>query len=214
MSRKLLLCVVILFLGIVLVWRLGGQQREEVIKPPLSTQTQESKPLLGSGIDFEYQKATSTSKAPHRAAPDLSRPLSSASTSTRIAYAGIVARLKTYPNDTDSWIALGLYRKESDDYKGAEEAWKYASALSPADPQPYDNLGVLYGYYLHNNALAEQNILTAIEKAPLMTMYYLRAVEFYREVLKDTAKARSIVEQGLKLAPQNSDLLALRVELK
>jgi len=203
MSKKVLLCIIILFFGAGFIWWWGEQ-----------TQNQESTALSESGIEFGYQKATSTSKVSRIVAPDFTHTLSGASTSTRSAYEKVIARLRIYPNDTDSWIALGLYRKESDDYKGAEAAWNYASVLDPANPQPYDNLGVLYGYYLHNNTLAEQNYLKAIEKEPFATFHYLRAVEFYREVLKDSTKAHSIVEKGLKLMPQNSDLLALQAELK
>jgi len=193
--------MVLLGAGLVWWWRSG------------QTQNQESPSLSESGVEFGY-KATSTQRAPRVGAPDLTRIFSSTSTSTRSAYGKVIARLRSYPNDTDSWVLLGLYRKESDDYKGAEEAWKYASLLDPANPQPYDNLGVLYAYYLHNNMLAEQSILKSIEKEPLTTMYYLRAVEFYREVLKDNTKTQAILKRGLKLMPQNSDLLALQAELK
>jgi tetratricopeptide (TPR) repeat protein len=119
----------------------------------------------------------------------------------------IASRLKKNSSSVDDWINLGIYRKEIEDYDGAKEAWSYASLLNPNNPVPFSNLGDLYGYYLKDKAMAEINILKAVEKDPASANWYVRAADFYREVEDDLAKAKAILEKGLVAIPNDASLI-------
>lgn len=95
------------------------------------------------------------------------------------------------------WLDLGTYRKMIEDFDGAFEAWQYASVLQPNDARPYNNIGNLYVYYLHNNEEGEKYLLEAIEKSPDGLQYYAAAFEFYYYVLKDEKRGKDILEEGI-----------------
>lgn len=106
----------------------------------------------------------------------------------------------------NQWMDLGLLYKAIEDYEGAREAWEYASSIRPKNSISFGNLAVLYGYYLKNPALAEKNYLKSIENDPKLPHYYVRAADFYLEVLKDKEKARKILEKGLQEIPGEESL--------
>jgi len=132
--------------------------------------------------------------------------------STKIASTS--AALKKDSTLFELWIDLGLQRKMGGDYEGARLAWEYASALSPTNILSFINLGDLYGYYLHDNAKAEQNFLSAIKNAPSEVSTYFRTADFYKDVLKDVAKARAIVQKGIDANPSSQELKDLLASLK
>ena len=116
--------------------------------------------------------------------------------------------LKQDPSLFNEWLDLGLHRKVIEDYEGAREAWEYASAIRPQNSLSYSNLGVLYGYYLGNAALAEKNYLKALENDPKLPYLYAQAADFYLEVMNNKEKARNILEKGLKEVPGDEALKA------
>lgn len=123
----------------------------------------------------------------------------------------LVATLKERPSNYDNWIDLGIYRKEIEDYEGARQAWEYATKLNPANSIAYSNLGNLYGYYLKDPARAETNLRSAVKQSPKEPYYYVQTYSFYLEVVKDSIKARAVLEEGLRAIPgdpQLSNILA------
>ncbi len=169
------------------------------------------------GIQYGYASAsspTSTPSAtegtkekevPSRPIPDLNRPIVAPNDFSAADAADAAATIRQLTEilsknteNTAVWIGLGLQRKSIEDYEGARQAWEYAYALDPRNAITADNLGVLYGYYLKDSRKAETYFLTAISLEPRDTFRYERAVEFYREVLLNDAKARNIASDGVQ----------------
>lgn len=113
----------------------------------------------------------------------------------------------------NEWIDLGIERKGIEDYEGARQAWEYASAIRPQNSLSFNNLAVLYGYYLQNPVLAEKNYLKAIENDSKLPYLYMQTADFYLEVLKNTEKAREILEKGLVEIPGDEALKAALLNL-
>ena len=122
-----------------------------------------------------------------------------------------IADLKTDQYGFDKWLNLGSVRQLAEDYTGAEEAYLFATQLSPQNSVAFYNLGYLYGYYLHNNAKAEVNYLKAVENQPQQVFLYFQISDFYRDVIKDLSKARAIIEQGIKANPSSATDLNTRL---
>lgn len=114
-----------------------------------------------------------------------------------------ISKLKANSALPEEWLELGINRKMVGDYEGAKEAWEYVTVLNPINPVAFANLSDLYGYFLKDNVQAEKNYLRAIENEPKMANYYLRASDFYREVLGDLSKAKSILLKGASLMPDD-----------
>lgn len=147
------------------------------------------------------------------AIPDLDRPLvfpdsmsESMQRETELRINNFIGNLEANPDDFNSWMDLGLLRKLIEDYEGAREAWEYGSIIRSKNTLSFLNLGVLYGYFLKDNARAELNYLKAIENNTADLQLYGQTYEFYRDVLGDNDKARQIIEIGVKNNPDNVDL--------
>lgn len=177
------------------------------------------------GIEYEFAPPSEesgekedVSKAqvdkPLRSIPDLSRPISPGlRPSTKAEMEQIIGELQKNPSNAALWSELGLYRKESGDYEGARLAWEFAYELQPENALIAENLGVLYGYYLKNGLKSEGFFRAAIALEPQNIHLWLRLFELYRDVLKDTKKARSSIEEALKDNPGNEQLTALFGEM-
>ena len=126
----------------------------------------------------------------------------------------LLATLKQNPGFFNGWIDLGLLFKVIEDYDRARQAWEYAGIVSPQNSLSYTNLGVVYGYYLKDPVLAEKNYLKAIENGPLFTDLYIRASNFYLEILKDNEKAEETLNKGLEKLPEDESLKAALELLK
>ncbi len=125
----------------------------------------------------------------------------------------IIKNLKSNTGSFNDWIDLGLYRKLLGDYEGARQAWEYASLLRPQSPASFSNLGILYGYYLKDAPKAEKSFLRAIENDPKDINLYFQTYDFYKDVMKDSTKAKAIIETGLKNNPADKDLESMLKEL-
>jgi len=125
----------------------------------------------------------------------------------------VSAALKKDPTDFGNWLDLAIFRKMVDDYEGARLIWEFLKKTNPEDSTAYINLADLYGYYLKNNLLAEQNYLEAIDLAPSFIGYYLKTFDFYKDVLKNKQKMASILDKALAVEPNNADLLKLKESL-
>jgi len=148
--------------------------------------------------------------------PDLLREVNfvKANEKTKAEIRTISTTLKTNPGKFSLWIDLSNLRKSIEDYEGAKQILDYLTKVAPESGIPYRNLADLYAFYLKDNVKAEQNILLAIEKDPQQIEYYFKAVEIYRDIIKNVTKARAIVEKGLKSNPGSDELEDLLINLK
>lgn len=124
------------------------------------------------------------------------------------------SQLKKSSNYLENWLILGTYYKMIGDYEGAKLAWEYITVIAPKNGLAFRNLGDLYGYYLGNPQKAEENFLKAIQNDPNQIEYYFKIVDFYREITKDLAKARAILEKGIAANPSSADLKNLLETIK
>ncbi len=124
------------------------------------------------------------------------------------------ATLKKDPTNVAGWIQLGIYQKMAGDFTGTVTSWKYAVRLAPTDHVPLGDLADLYGYYLHDNTLAEQYYIQAITQGPTQAYLYVQYATFCHDVLKDTTKAQMVITQGLVKIPNDSALLQFQANLK
>ncbi|MAG12884.1 hypothetical protein CL630_03695 [bacterium] len=120
----------------------------------------------------------------------------------------IIALLRQDADLFNQWLGLGLLRKSIEDYEGARQVWEYAGAIRPQNSLSFGNLGVLYGYYLQNPVLAEENYLKALENDPKLPYLYVQIADFYVEVMDSTEKAKSILEKGISEIPDDEMLKA------
>ncbi|MBI2039021.1 MAG: hypothetical protein HYT22_01945 [Candidatus Niyogibacteria bacterium] len=123
------------------------------------------------------------------------------------AVSKITAVIKTLTENYDylqGWLNLGIFRKAANDYNGAIEAWKFATILRPKSSTAFLNLGDLYGWYLKDNAKAEQYLLAGIAAEPNSVYPYYKTYEFYVDIMKDTAKARKVLQDGIASNPDSS----------
>ncbi len=163
--------------------------------------------LNSQGVNIEYEikdKPVAKVTAP---TPSLNRPQDNKE-GVRV----IVSNLKKDPTLFGEWLNLGLYRMQFEDYEGSLEAFRYAALLRPDDARPLSNQANLYGYYLKNMVKAEEMYLAAIKLEPSFLNLYLDAYQFYRDVLKDKAKAIQIIKEGLVANPKDIDLQNLLKE--
>ncbi len=154
--------------------------------------------------------------------PDLSRPVTFSATSSVSTEAQAVINknvsvlqtsLKKDPTNIGEWLQLGVYQKIAGDYTGAISSWVYASRLSPQDYISQGNLADLYAYYLHNNTEAEVYYKKSIVNGSNQAYLYVQYATFARDVLKDMARAKAIVAQGLIKNEAERSLLQLQAEL-
>lgn len=118
------------------------------------------------------------------------------------------------PSNGALWANLGLERKSIEDYTGAIEAYEYALKMMPNNAVVAENLGVLYGDYLRNYPKAEEYYRLAIAIDTAAPHRYLRLFDLYRYALKDTEKAKAILEEGLRTIPGEPSLQALLDEFQ
>lgn len=118
-----------------------------------------------------------------------------------------VANLKKNPNSLQDWINLGLAREVLADYVGAEEAWTFATKLSPSNELAYASLGNLYMSYLKDGVKAEANFKVALSIAPSDVGIYRSLAELYTYHYKqDTNAAEQILKEGFAKNPLAYDL--------
>ena len=114
--------------------------------------------------------------------------------------------LKKDSNSFQNWIDLGVFRKGVEDYEGTREIWEYASKRWPGNSISFGNLGDLYGFYLKDYTKAESSFLQSILNTPDRERAYLQLADFYLNVMKDSVKAKAIIEEGISKAGTNENL--------
>ena len=215
--KKIINAGIVVVIGLILWGGYAIRAKQNVItKTTVATSTAVSTDLPGIEYGF-VGKSSSTpvvsgTKLPK--APSLTRPITppsyflaviAASSTEKIR--SIITAIKTEPGNAALWAQLGSYRKGIEDYVGAKEALEYSLALSPKNAVTTENLGVIYGDYLHDVGNAEKYYLKAIALEPDVSYRYLRLFELYINNRQD-AKAKAILEQGLKANPNDPSLTA------
>ena len=116
------------------------------------------------------------------------------------------------PTRVDVWLLLGTNRKIGGDFKGAIEAWEYVATVAPQAmvATARGNLGDLYMYFLKDYAKAKTNLTAAIQANPAIIEPYRALFYLEKDINKNPAAARAVVELGLKNNPGNADLLYLQ----
>ena len=184
------------------------------------TATVNLKPINGENDKTKLATTTQINKI---SVPNLSGPIlfkDSVSTKTKEE---ITKKMKDLSEELgkdndyfDGWIQLGLYRKNIGDYDGAQQAWEYAGLIRPENSLSFGNLGMLYGYYLKDNIMAEKSFIKATKNDKTLIYLYAQFASFYHEVLKNDTKAKAILEQGIAAnpGPASQDLQNLLKNLK
>jgi tetratricopeptide (TPR) repeat protein len=219
--------VVVLLFGIYLYFDSKSKSNKNVDPNLVSTTTSTGIGNIkidtqGSGYKIEPIQIDEGGGIP-KPIPDLNRPVvfdssinltPEAKAATAVKIVNLQTTLKKNPLDFDAWINLGIYQKMSGDYAGSVISWKYASRIAPNDYISLGNLGNLYAYYLKDNGQAEVYYKEAISKGPNQASLYVQLAEVYRDVFKDTDKAKAIVAQGLIKIPTDPSLLQIQSSLK
>lgn len=181
---------------------------------------------LGNGIIIKdvpvgTDISISTSSAP--TPPSLTRPISiSTSMSADVAAlykkkiqdARAALQAEGNASSFDTWGTLGTLYQEVGDYEGARQVFVYLSAISPKNIVSFNNLGILYHFYLKDYPKAEENFRRAIQNDPTYILSYRNLFDLYTLSYKvHTSAAADIIEEGLKKNPNNPDLLQLKAQL-
>ena len=175
--------------------------------------TQTAQPIVGAPGTFKINIASAPNSAPTIPLPDLSRPYTPPSSvpqsvqeSDQALVATAIQQLKIDPNREPYWLQLGGYRKNADDFIGAEQIYVYLATRWPSDPIAYNNLADLYGNYLHDYAKAVVNWNMLIKISPNNIGAYINLATLYRANMHDVGNAKATLERGLQANPSSPDL--------
>lgn len=132
----------------------------------------------------------------------------------REGFEELVKTIEEHPDSFGAWFNLGSVKSVFGDYKGAEEAWLYATNISPLQARSLMNLGDLYQNKLKDYQKAEWAFLTALERHDASVdpvSLYRELGSLYRNSYTEKKElAIPLLEQGLKIeVDNNSELLAL-----
>jgi len=123
-------------------------------------------------------------------------------------YASAVDELKADPSLKSRWLALGVFRKNADDFKGAEEIWQYVTVHWPDDVTAYSNLADLYQFYSKDYEKAEDMLKQVLSVEPAYLPAYKSLHEIYRYHTEDGGEqAESILKDGIAKNPLAVDLM-------
>lgn len=181
----------------------------------------ENKPLDVESGSAKVEVLPTTASLPDAPMPDLSKPIkfynNLGAEFERLMTDKIEAGrqlLKEDPTLFRSWMELASNYKNIEDFKSAEEAWYYAHLMIPDNAVALGNLANLYGYYLKDNAKAEEYYEKAISAPGSMEYLFFQASDYYIQIRGDRAKAIEIVERGIAKYPDSSDLKSLLDSIK
>ncbi len=136
--------------------------------------------------------------------PDLDRKVA-----TNQEIKEIQGKLKKDYDDLANWLQLGLLYKAAGDFKGAAEAWEFATIIRPNDAVAFHNLGDLYWLNMPDFPKSEKYLLKAIEINP-HPMFYQKLHELYRYSYKEkTDLADDILKEGISKNPNQAYLMAV-----
>lgn len=125
----------------------------------------------------------------------------------------LVAALKKDPGALSAWLDLASYRKNHEDYAGAEEIYVYLNKSRPTNYFSPLNLGTLYHYYMKKYPDAEAQLLRAEKNGPSIAMVYKELFYLYSLSYKEKAGlAEAALLRGIKNIPGNIELTSTLAE--
>lgn len=131
----------------------------------------------------------------------------------REGFADILKTIEEHPDSFVAWFNLGSIKSYMGDYKGAEEAWVYAIAISPNQGRAYMNLGDLYTNKIHDYQKAEEayvNVLEVEGGQLERTRAYRELASLYRfSYTQKKDQALHILRRGIETEEDSAELLAL-----
>ena len=104
--------------------------------------------------------------------------------------------LRNDSGDFASWTDLANLVSSAGDSSYAIEILKFVATNTPDVALPVSNMGMIYGYYLHDNVNAEIYFKQAIAREPQTTYYYIQLYQFYMDIGKKD-KARQILRDAI-----------------
>lgn len=218
-----IVAIVLILVGLYIVFDRTKKETvsiESVNTSDTSTTTQVN---LGDGVIATVPKGYvfESVDTPTSNIPSLDRPIVFASNIDESVQKAIQTKvlelqkeLKKDSSKVPYWIDLGTYHKVAGDFSGAKIYWDYAGKRAPTDFISFGNLGNMYAYQLKDMVNAEKYYNQAIKNAPAQIYLYAQLAEAFRDVSKDIAKARAVVDKGLTANPNSPELTALKESLK
>lgn len=177
--------------------------------------------LLGAGF-YIYSSRNAAPASVAAKQPSLERPYEitiempeDAKTTLRANVVKLHDMLQADPQNYDAWLDLATHYKIAGDFEGAEEVWNYLLVAGPSTMKYIllGNLGNLYLYFKKDYPKAEEYYLQALAIAPDEISFYADMYRMYAYAYKtDTTAARDILEKGIKINPENTDLKGLLEE--
>jgi len=177
-----------------------------------NTKTSVTLTTKGSGYTIEQVPITHTQapQTPEYKAPLVCAPSISTDTCAMLTKQAVTATTAITKNksDLDTWINLGVVRKQAGDYKGAEAAWQYVSAVSPTNIISFNNLGDLYMSYLKDYPKAVASYMQEIKNLPTNLDSYKNIFQIYTTTsyTGGAGAAEAILKQGIVANPKAVDL--------
>ncbi len=134
----------------------------------------------------------------------------SARTAISLKITALKKSLTEDPTRADDWYDLALWYHSANDFKGAEEVWKFLTQVVENNPTAYDNLGKLYHFDLKDFPKAEEYFKRSMVADPNSTVPYMELHALYRySYKKDTTLAVDILEQAAAKFGTDIDSLSL-----
>ena len=123
---------------------------------------------------------------------------------------GFQTSLKEDPMRADDWYDLALWYHSANDFKAAEEVWKFLTQVVQNDSTAYDNLGKLYHFDLKDFPKSEDYFKRSLTVNAESIVPYLELHMLYRYSYKqNTTLAVDILEQAAVKFPENVDPLTI-----
>ena len=205
-TKKKYIYIIVLLVAVIAIWALfirkgGDDVKSNVGIDATGDYTIEQVPLDGPLVPTapEYKRKFVYPSYFNAEAKDI----------TNKAIASAIAKIEKNNLDITAWIELGNQYNLVKDYKGAEACWLYAVALNSINFVPLYNLGTLYLSDMRDYALSEKYLKLAIIADPLQPTIYEMLYRLYRYGLKDDARAKAILKQGVGAVKDKSALQSI-----
>lgn len=201
--KKIGISLLIVILVVVLYFVLGGSDDSAVLED--QDKTNITFDGIG-GVEAEFVTIKDSGIEP----PILKRNLTGLTKTSSDRLKLVITSIEENHLNPDDWIEIGGLWKVGGAFEAAGEAWEYALVLSPENIVSLINLGNLYANELNDLEQAESWYRKAIESEPTYIPVYFQMAEMYLYKIKNRNKAISIVEEGLKVLPNDEDLIELK----
>lgn len=207
----IIIATVLVFIGAYFLF----DRRDSREVNPISINSSSSPVIIGGNSDYTIEQLPDAASI---GIPDLNRKVvfndKNIDENTRKLInqniLSIQTSLKKDNTQLDKWLELGRYYKMAGDFTGASISWTYVSKVAPSDYVSLGNLGDLYSYYIKDKNKGEEYYKSAISNAPTQSYLYVQLASVYKDVFKDTIKAREIIDLGLTRIPNDKALLSAK----